>query len=272
MDPFKETDFPHAVIEGRVDMARWHANWTSGTFPLWDSTSLPFLYTSYAQFQRASHDPRYKEIYEKSFNDVGLVGLATYADDGNPVIWATKPIRTVEDFKGMKLRAPGLLGAHNMKALGASPVTIPGPEVPEALLRGVIDGALSDRSWARGAGIADVTTHVSRWDMVLIIPQWIAINKETFEALPPDLQGVILEVSDWHATALNLVLDFGNMYMDDALRGIGMEVVYPSETEIEKAKKILTEDYNVYEEWLKLEGVGDLGRELVEIIRSYELK
>src|SRR5690606_23643335 len=66
------------------------------------------------------------------------------------------PIRTLEDFEGKKLRTPSRISSTAIEALGATPVPIPGLKMTEALMRNVIDGAVTPWSIARAIRTVDV--------------------------------------------------------------------------------------------------------------------
>jgi len=267
MNLFKDgNDTVMAVIDGRVDAGRFHNAWASGTFPLWDHLSVPFVYNSPVEFEQARHDPRMMEIYKESYADAGLVQIGSYGCDGNLAVWANKPIRTVEDFKGMKIRASGILPSLNMKAMGAAPITVAGPEIPEAILRGVLDAALSDRSWAFGVGVGDVTTHLNRWTFTPSFANSIVVNKEKFDSLPPDLQQILLDMGDRLSSHVNFTTAFSGALLDANIEGAGLELVFPSDAEMEKARKLCE---SVADEWIAIDGVGALGAEILEIAAKY---
>ena len=78
----------------------------------------------------------WEEIYNKY--NIKPMPIATYANE--IFCWSNKALRTLDDFKGLKIRQSGLW-VEGLKMLGASPVTMAGPEVVPAMERGVIDAA-----------------------------------------------------------------------------------------------------------------------------------
>jgi TRAP-type mannitol/chloroaromatic compound transport system substrate-binding protein len=106
-------------------------------------------------------------------------------------IWSKKPLLSVKDVKGLKMRAQALAG-EIFSALGASTVTIPGEEVYPSLQRGVVDAAeYIDDIVNYGQGLHEVTKYV-------IFPtysgggtvDWI-VNMKSWQALPDDLKTVV---------------------------------------------------------------------------------
>ena len=75
------------------------------------------------------------------FKGVKLI-LAMHLHDGSLLHFPSKAVKTLEDLKGLKVRAPTRIGAKLLTALGATPVQMPLPQVPESMSKGVIDGAM----------------------------------------------------------------------------------------------------------------------------------
>ena len=68
--------------------------------------------------------------------------ILLHVHDGSLFHFTNKQVKTLEDLKGMKIRAATRINARMLAALGATPVQMPLPQVPEALSKGVIDGAM----------------------------------------------------------------------------------------------------------------------------------
>ena len=99
-----------------------------------------------------------------------------------------KPVRTIEDFKGMKIRSSGAI-ADFLKDLGAATSLIPGPEIYLALQTGVVDAT----HWGAASGaltmkFCEVAKYYIQPDLAMAGTDVIVINKEAFEALPKDIQ------------------------------------------------------------------------------------
>jgi TRAP-type mannitol/chloroaromatic compound transport system substrate-binding protein len=102
-----------------------------------------------------------------------------------------KPIRSIEDFKGYKVRSSGAI-AEMLKELGAVPTLIPGEELYLALQTGVIDGA----HWGAAGGaltmkLCEVAKYYIQPDLAMAGTDVIVINKDAFNALPQDLQKIL---------------------------------------------------------------------------------
>ena len=129
-----------AASDGTVDIGSTAAFYYQGK-----SQALPFLTTvpfGMSAIEQSAYllspqgKKRVTEICDK-FNLVPLLGTCTGIQAGG---WFRKEMNSVEDFKGLRVRMPGL-GGEIFKKLGASPVTIPGGEIFQALQSGTIDAS-----------------------------------------------------------------------------------------------------------------------------------
>jgi TRAP-type C4-dicarboxylate transport system substrate-binding protein len=107
----------------------------------------------------------------------------------------TKPIKTSADLHGLKVRAPTRQSNKLLAALGATPVGMPVSQVPEALSKGVIDGALVPYEVVPAIKANELTkfhsetgpSYPALYTTVFIY----AMNKARYESLPPELRKVI---------------------------------------------------------------------------------
>ena len=135
-----------------------------------------------------------KELFNELVNPYGLQFLGASAT-GVEAFLSTKPIRTVEDLKGIKMRAPEGMVQEVFAAAGASPVNLPGSEVYTSLEKGVIDAAdytVISTNHAQGMHeFAKYPLYPGFHSMPVIE---VSMNKAIYDDLPADLK-MILEVS-----------------------------------------------------------------------------
>ena len=109
--------------------------------------------------------------------------------------FATKQVKTLEDLKGLKVRAPTRIGTKVLTALGAVPVQMPAPQVPEALSKGVVDGVSLPWEVVPGLKIQEIAkTHTETPPGQPYMSNTIfvvAMNQAKYDSLPPDLKKVI---------------------------------------------------------------------------------
>jgi TRAP-type C4-dicarboxylate transport system substrate-binding protein len=102
-------------------------------------------------------------------------------------------INNIDSFKGKKIRALGIWGKLTQK-LGASPVTIPGPEVYQALQLGTIDGAIYGWSSLEDNKLSEVVKY-NIYPSAAVVCGSMLINKKSMESLPADLQAIVHEAT-----------------------------------------------------------------------------
>src|SRR3712207_708493 len=103
--------------------------------------SLPFIFRSFDHMHAVLDGPIGDEIL-KAMEKQGMVGLAWYDDGARSVYTNSKPVKTLADLKGMKIRVQQSdLFVAMVQALGASPTPLPYGEVYTALTTGIIDAA-----------------------------------------------------------------------------------------------------------------------------------
>ena len=137
-----------------------------------------------------SESPAFREQYER--HNAKVVSFVPFPPN---ILGSTKPVKVLEDLKGKKIRALGLLNEVFAK-LGATPVAIPAPEVYEALSRGVIDGYTGfPLNAVKGFKLHEVTKYFIDFGYGNYLVQEIIINKNKLASLPPDIQKIIEEVN-----------------------------------------------------------------------------
>jgi TRAP-type C4-dicarboxylate transport system substrate-binding protein len=260
---FPPNEVVHAVIAGRADIGWERIPWVAGTFPQWDY-ALPFFWDNIFEYEAFLHDPRLIEIEKKTYGEKGLVKIADICVEALDGIWGKKAVATVEDFKGYKIRTSGLITTMAMKLLGASPLTIPTAEIMEALQRGTVDAIQTSRGWALGFGLADVCTHVSFWRIQSIFGGMLVVNKAKFDALPPDLQKILLDTGREMQGQTVYAAKVEEMEADVGLKVSKLKVTQPSAAEINKARELVRP---TVDKWLEI--AGPYGKQVLNIAAQY---
>ena len=109
----------------------------------------------------------------------------------NPnVVICKKPVRKLEDLKGLTIRAPGIVG-NTVAALGATPAPTPIMEVYDAMAKGVIDGVNTPFETLKSFRFAEVAKHVTAsWQVGNLYTFYVAMNKNSYNKLTPDLKEI----------------------------------------------------------------------------------
>jgi len=108
-------------------------------FPEFELFDLPFLFDNLAEVRRLTDGPLGQRLLT-GLERQGLVGLG-YLDNGFKQMSANRPLREPADFQGLRMRVQGSrVIAAQMRALGATPVTLPFSQTPDALARHIVQG------------------------------------------------------------------------------------------------------------------------------------
>jgi TRAP-type C4-dicarboxylate transport system substrate-binding protein len=128
------------VRDGVVDII-WTVNgYTPGLFPRSEVFELPFVHTNNVPATNLAMRAMYEKFLASEYKGVKPMFLHVHAGQGIQMV--DKLVRKPEDLQGLKLRIPTRTGAWIIEALGASPVGMPVPDLPQALSKKVVDGAL----------------------------------------------------------------------------------------------------------------------------------
>lgn len=128
------------VRDGAADIVWTLLGYTPGVFPRSEVFELPLVHAGSAVDTTIALNAS-MEMLAEDFEDVKV--LFMHSHEGNLIHSAGDPIRSFDDAKGLKLRTPSRTGAWLITAMGAEPVGMPVPTLPEAMAKGVVDGALT---------------------------------------------------------------------------------------------------------------------------------
>ena len=172
-----------------------------GVFPLSDVADLFFLLPDRSI---SVANQLYEKYLYQEWDEVKVLWPDILAP---PVIHTTKkPVRTLEDLKGMQLRCPPGLEANSVKALGATPVSIPMPEVYSSLERGVVDGATISWNAVKSQKLYEIIKYSTNEPLCYAFTT-VSMNLNTWNNLPPDIQKIFDELSPWAQELQHSLMD-----------------------------------------------------------------
>lgn len=178
--------------DGVVDIVFTLPGYTAGRFPIMEVFELPFMLPSAEAGAQAAWE-FYGKYATKEFN--GLKPLMFSLHDEGYVHTRDKPVKTLADLKGLKLRAPTRMITKLLAALGATPVAMPLPSVPEAVSKGVIDGFLLPWEVIPSVKLHEMVKYHTETDdkhPALYSATFIlAMNQARYDGLAPELKAVI---------------------------------------------------------------------------------
>jgi TRAP-type C4-dicarboxylate transport system substrate-binding protein len=166
--------------------------YTAGRFPMMEVFELPFMTNSAEVGARAAWDYLNKNAKAEF---PGTKILATWVHDEGYVHTRDKQVKTLADFKGLKMRAPTRQTNKLLASLGASPVGMPLPAIPDAVSKGTIDGFVLPWEPLPSLKLQEMVkfhteTDPSRpalYSAVFVF----AMNQAKYDSLPADLKKVI---------------------------------------------------------------------------------
>ncbi len=179
------------VIDGTADIVWTVSGYTPGRFSKTEVFELPFMMEDgNAEAASRAFWTLAQETMMDDFSDFHVLGLWVH---GAGLIHSADPIEEVADLNGVKLRAPTRTTNLLFSSLGATPVGMPVPAVPEALSQGVIDGAVIPWEVTGALRVAElVENHTTFPGESLYTTTFIfAMNKDVYESMPADLQKII---------------------------------------------------------------------------------
>ncbi len=179
---------------GQADVTWFVHGFTPGRFPLTDISNMPYLFGSGEIGSKVLNEPEIRAILDKEHPGVHVMQLYTH-QPGN-VNTASKPIHTVEDLKGQRIRFASPAVREFIAQLGGTPVGMPSPEIVENMQKGTLDGAFIDYG---GAGIAFRMGPVTKYTTELyayVISFGTVVNQRTWDALGPAGQKILTDAME----------------------------------------------------------------------------
>ena len=174
-----------AAVNDITDLTPAYTMYQAGSFNLPHVLDLPFAFPNSMVAVKVAEE-LYPKYFKKEFEAMGVY-LANYNANGAYNLFLKKPVATLEDLKGMKIRAAGGMPSKIIKALGAVPVAVPAPEAYNAFQRGVVDGVAFYDTGAIAYRVHELTTNLTEVKMNTPANSW-AFNRKTFDSYPPEVR------------------------------------------------------------------------------------
>ncbi len=254
--------------DGVADIVWTVLGYTAGRFPLAEVFDLPFMMrnpegTSRALWEwvQANDQAEFKDVHPILFHVHG------------PGVFhmVNKPIKTLADFKGLKLRAPTRPTNKMLAAFGATPVGMPVPQLPDALSKGVVDGAVIPWEVVPAVKVQELVKFHGETDpsqpAVYTSAFIFAMNKAKYASLPPELKKVIDANSGADTSAwVGKVFDEGDVPGRKLAVARGNTFNMIGGAELDSFRKAAQP---VIDDWVKdVTAKGANGKDLLESARS----
>jgi TRAP-type C4-dicarboxylate transport system substrate-binding protein len=182
-----------SVLKGITDVGASVLAYTRGRFPLMEVIDLPLGFKSgYGATMLANE--YYKKFRPKELDDVKVMYL--FAHGPGILHTSKKPVRRVEDVKGLKIRSQGT-NAKVVEALGGIPVGLPATEAWDALSRGIAEGVVMPYEAMEGWKLGEVVKyHTEDYGAAYTATMFVVMNKTKWNSLPKDIQDVIETINN----------------------------------------------------------------------------
>jgi TRAP-type C4-dicarboxylate transport system substrate-binding protein len=261
--------------DGVADIVWTLPTYSAGRFLKSEVFELPFFTRS----GRGSSQAFWQYVQKNAMDEfAGVKPLWVHTNDGSSFhLTSAKGVKTMEDLKGLKIRSATRLNSRMLAALGAAPVQMPLPAVPEAMAKGVIDGAMVPWEGVPQAKLQEVAK--SHLDVPAGQPKFansifaFVMNQAKYDSLPADLKKVIDNNTGIEASALAgekfdaVVVPYHKLATDR-----GNQVGVLSTAEMERWTKATAD---IDDQWIKeVSAKGANGAALLEqaraLIRQYD--
>ncbi|MCX7558585.1 TRAP transporter substrate-binding protein [Sulfitobacter sp. F26204] len=186
----KPPELMDQAIDGVADIVWTVVGYTPGRYPSTEVFELPFIMTNARAASSAYWQMFEKHMKDTEFKDVHILGTWVH---GPGMLHANKEVNTPEDMQGLKIRGGSRLVNQLLEKMGATPVGMPVPAIPEGLSKGVIDGTTIPWEVTSALKVPELVSNHTEFEgnALYVLTFVLAMNKDRYEGLPSDLQKVI---------------------------------------------------------------------------------
>ena len=252
------------TVAGGQDMGWALQGYHAGVFPVTEIVEQPFQFSSAVQATQTLWDlyDEYPALQDE-YADVQLVGLWTH-DVGD--LWTKEvQVQTVEDMQGLNMRFPTGIMGQVMDAMGASSVGLPAPEIFDSLSTGVIDGLSIAVSGLESFGLYPELAFGTKCDCY-VAAQYLVVNLDSWNALTPDAQQVMLDLGREHSMMAAQVYDEAYVAISQKAVDEGIEIYELPEEELARWHEI---GQQVTDDWIAArEGEGVPAQEMYDSMQE----
>lgn len=184
-------DLVDQAIDGAVDISLTLPGYTPGRFNKTEVFELPFMMEDAVATSAAFYDMVTADLQDGEFADMKILSAWVH---GPGVLHTAQPVTKLEDLAGYELRGPTRVITDLIGELGATPVGMPLPSIPEALSKGVINGTVLPWEITPAIKLGELVQNHTEFggDRALYTATFIlAMNWDAYDALPDDLRDLL---------------------------------------------------------------------------------
>ncbi len=250
------------VTDGVVDLIWTVIGYTPGRFPSTEAFELPFIMTNGEATSRAFHEYCEKHCADE-FSDVKVIAWHAH---GPGLIHSSRPINKLEDMDNLKVRGGSRLVNQLLEKLGAEPIGMPVPAVPEALSKGVIEATTIPWEVTPALKVAELVNNHTGFagdNGLYTLTFVVAMNQNAYDGLPDDLKKVIDDNSGIETAAMfGAVMDGGDAVGLKIAQDHGNNIITLDQAETQRWKDAASD---IEAGWIAdMDAAGKDGAALVE--------
>jgi len=253
-----------ALSQGIVDVYPLLTSYVSGQVPLLDIFNLPLHPDNYTDDVILKILDESRPIWEEQFakNNIKYLGVAN-TSAGPSYCYFSKPVHTLEQFKGLKMRGAGGLLDEAMTMLGSSVTFMSAAEQYMALQTGTVDGCSTTFSSYISGKVYEVAPYQLRVKL-FHAPYLIAMNMTKYNSLSPNQQKIIMEATkktqEWSSQKLDEIIK----EQEATIKANSKEMYTLPADEFKKWDEVVKPLYNKY-----VEKNGAEAQKLMDIRAKY---
>ncbi|MBL4919130.1 C4-dicarboxylate TRAP transporter substrate-binding protein [Szabonella alba] len=261
----KSTEILQLVGSGAIDFGATSIGYYTSNYPLANISQLPMVLP----------DNRVAQVVADKLAELPPVAAESDAAGVVPLLWhslptyhlmCNKPIATVADFKGAKLRSFGEYVPMMWDALGATGVTVLAPEMYEGLQRGNVDCIYISADFAYGSRLHEVARYFNSVNFGAISAWTTFVSAQTWNSWPEEVRDLILEVTEEASARERDAVYQAAADAKAAMLAAGMtEVTF---TEIELLAETVPDFIAVWKAQMETRGLGAEAAEVAETVRQ----
>lgn len=205
----KVSEMVDLLKNGAIEMASIAPGYYPTQMPLWFVTSgMPFITynaktTTDLMWKMYQTFPAMEAELKK--NNMKILYISSH--EPFKFLSTKKPIKSLADMKGMKIRSYGNLFPKMLEAVGAIPVNIPVNDAYDALQKGTLDATVGPMDMMIGSSWTDMGKYLTNVDVISPLSACGAINLDYWNKLPDDIQQIMIDVGQEHKAKLVEIRD-----------------------------------------------------------------
>lgn len=255
----KPGEFFQLSKKGIVDFGWALPSVNPGMFDLSEIVELPWIFPSCEIASKAINAYFEKGYVDKRYEEVKVLWVGAMNSDY--ILLGKKPVKTMDDFKGMKICAAGPIMAQRVKMMGGVPTFVPFPEQYSAMKKGIVDGSVMGFPLMINFRLYDVSKNALAPPMGTGMYA-ITLNKKKWNSLPSDIQAILVDMGKKNVIHFARAWDSACVRGEKLFHEKGGKIHKLEGRELEKAFKMVQP---IWQDWItKKEKKGLPGKKAVE--------